>query len=78
MLLAARLAPAPGGYTSAMEREVQHEPQVLEGEDEIPHQPADRAEYTPGTATGIARLGLWVALGLFLVVLAVVIWAIAA
>jgi hypothetical protein len=64
--------------TADVEREVQHEPQVLEGEDEIPHQPADRADYTPGTATGIARLGLWVALGLFLVVLAVVIWAIAA
>jgi hypothetical protein len=61
-----------------LEHEVQHEPQVLEGEDEIPHQPADRADYTPGTATGIARVGLWVALGLFLVVLAVVIWAIAA
>ena len=61
-----------------LEHEVQHEPQVIEGEDEIPHQPADRAEYTPGTASGVARLGLWVALGLFLVVLAVVIWAIAA
>ncbi|MEX0673610.1 MAG: hypothetical protein WD981_08605 [Gaiellaceae bacterium] len=61
-----------------VEREVQHEPQVIEGEDEIPHQPADRAEYTPGTASGLARAGLWVALGLFLVVLAVVIWAIAA
>lgn len=61
-----------------LEHEVQHEPQVLEGEDEIPHQPADRADYTPGTATGVARIGLWVALGIFLVVLAVVIWAIAA
>jgi hypothetical protein len=61
-----------------VEHEVQHEPQVIEGEDEIPHQPADRAEYTPGTASGIARVGLWVALGLFLVVLGVVIWAIAA
>jgi hypothetical protein len=60
-----------------MEREVQHEPQVLEGEDEIPHQPADRADYTPGTASGVARVGLWVALALFLAVLAVVIWAIA-
>jgi hypothetical protein len=61
-----------------VEREVQHEPQVLEGEDEIPHQPADRDDYAPGTATGAARLGLWVALGLFVVMLAVVIWAIAA
>ena len=60
-----------------LEHEVQHEPQVLEGEDEIPHQPADRAEYTPGTASGMARAGLWVALGLFLVVLVIVIVAIA-
>ena len=77
MVLAVRLAPCPGGYTGAMEREVQHEPQVLEGDDEIPHQPADRADYTPGTASGVARIGLWLALALFLAVLAVVIWAIA-
>ena len=61
-----------------MEREVQHEPQVLEGEDEIPHQPADRADYAPGTATGAARVGIWIALALFLAVLAVVIVGIAA
>ncbi len=71
------MAASPGGYTRGMEREVQHEPQVLEGEDEIPHQPADRADYTPGTASGVARVGLWVALALFLAVLGVVIWAIA-
>jgi hypothetical protein len=73
-----RLGADAGGIRADVEREVQHEPQVIEGEDEIPHQPADRDEYTPGTASGMARAGLWVALGLFLVVLAVVIWAIAA
>jgi hypothetical protein len=65
------------GKTAGVEREVQHEPQVLEGDDQIPHQPADRAEYTPGTASGIPRAGLWIALIVFLVVLAVVIYAIA-
>jgi hypothetical protein len=30
------------------EREVQHEPQVIEGEDEVPHQPAPPLDpYTP-------------------------------
>ena len=61
-----------------MEREVQHEPQVLEGEDEIPHQPADRTDYTPAAPRGAARVGLWIALALFVGALAVVIWAIAA
>lgn len=56
---------------------MQHEPQVIEGRDEIPHQPADLDDYTPAAASGVPRLGLWVALVLFLAVLAVVIWAIA-
>jgi hypothetical protein len=62
-----------------MDREVQHEPQVLEGEDEIPHQPADLDDYTPADAdsAGLSRVGLWVALAVFLAVLAIVIWAIA-
>ena len=40
------------------EREVQHEPQVLEGEDELPRQPAPpRDPYTPepGPAPGERR-----------------------
>jgi hypothetical protein len=61
-----------------MEREVQHEPQVLEGDDEIPHQPADRAEYTPASASGRGRTALWIALALVLAVIAVVVYAIAA
>jgi hypothetical protein len=61
-----------------VEREVQHEPQVLEGDDEIPHQPADRADYTPGLASGTPRAALWIALALVLTVVAVVIYAIAA
>jgi hypothetical protein len=59
-----------------MEREVQHEPQVLEGEDEIPHQPADRTEFAPGFASGSARLALWVALAVVLAVVAVAVYAI--
>jgi hypothetical protein len=71
------LAPGALGKTGEMEREVQHEPQVLEGDDEIPHQPADRADYTPGPARGMGRLALAIALIVFVVALAVVIWAIA-
>lgn len=55
-----------------VEREVQHEPQVIEGEDEIPHQPADRTSYAPGPP----RAALWVALAIVVGVIAVVIWAI--
>lgn len=41
-----------------MEREVQHDPQVLEGEDELPRQPAPPVDpYTPepGPAPGERR-----------------------
>jgi hypothetical protein len=56
------------------EREVQHEPQVLVGEDEIPRQPADRTDYVPEPRVGRARLPLAAALLLLLGVLAVVVW----
>jgi hypothetical protein len=36
-----------------MEREVQHDPQVLEGEDELPRQPAPAVDpYTPEPGPG--------------------------
>jgi len=44
------------------EREVQHDPQVLEGEDELPRQPASTLDpYTPepGVGPGEAR-AFWV------------------
>jgi hypothetical protein len=60
-----------------MEREVQHEPQVIEGDDLIPHQPADRADYTPAAPYGRARTALWIGLLLVLgVVAALVIFVI--
>ena len=42
------------GYAPVMsEREVQHEPQVLEGEDELPRQPAPPLDpYTPEPGPG--------------------------
>jgi hypothetical protein len=46
------------GVTDEREHEVQHEPQVLEGEDELPRQPAPRLDpYTPepGPARGERR-----------------------
>ncbi|HEV8250289.1 MAG TPA: hypothetical protein VGQ15_09980 [Gaiellaceae bacterium] len=59
-----------------MEREVQHEPQVLEGDDLIPHQPADRTELDPAPApTDRARKALLLALLLILAFVAVlVVW----
>jgi hypothetical protein len=63
-----------------VEREVQHEPQVLEGDDLIPHQPADRTDVDPAAPpSGGPRVALWIALVIILgVVAAVVIYAIAA
>jgi hypothetical protein len=63
------------------EREVQHDPQVLEGEDDVPRQPAPPDDpYTPepGPRPGERRafriLPLaWLALG---IVVAIVVWAI--
>jgi hypothetical protein len=73
-----RLPPDGSGKNRGMEREVQHEPQVLEGDDLIPHQPADRDEYTPGEPYGRARVALWIALLIVLgFVAAIVIYAIA-
>jgi hypothetical protein len=62
------------------EREVQHEPQVLEGEDELPRQPTpQRDPFVPepgprpgeGRAFRIMRLA-WIPL---LIAIAIVIWA---
>ena len=64
----------------ADEREVQHEPQVLEGEDDVPRQPApllDPFTPEPGPRPGERRAfavmrWAWVPL---LIAVAVVIWA---
>jgi hypothetical protein len=63
-----------------MEREVQHEPQVLEGDDEVPRQPSPpRDPYTPepgprpGERTAFRALTwAWLALA---IVVALVVWA---
>jgi hypothetical protein len=64
------------------EREVQHDPQVLEGEDELPRQPSsplDPFTPEPGPAPGeekawkVMRLA-WVPIAI--AVVAIVIWAI--
>jgi hypothetical protein len=62
------------------EREVQHEPQVLEGEDEVPRQPAPPLDpYTPepGPRPG-ERRAFWVLRLAFVpiaIVVGIVIWA---
>jgi hypothetical protein len=62
------------------EREVQHDPQVLEGDDEVPRQPAPPLDpYTPepGPRAGeerafnVMRLA-WIPV---LIVIAIVVWA---
>ena len=59
------------------EREVQHEPQVIEGEDDVPRQPADRDSYAPAAPTRRTRAALWVALLVLLgVAAAIVLWAV--
>jgi hypothetical protein len=60
------------------EREVDRDPQVLEGEDEIPRQPADRdtapdAYEAEAPPTAKARLALWLALIVVLGVAALVL-----
>jgi hypothetical protein len=62
------------------EREVQHEPQVLTGEDELPRQPAPPLDpYTPepgpGPGEGRAFRTLWLALIPLLVAIAIVVIA---
>jgi hypothetical protein len=67
------------GDIRGVEREVQHEPQVLEGDDLIPHQPADRTEYDPAAPpTDRARAALMLGLVVMVVFVAVlVIWLLA-
>jgi len=61
-------------------REVQHEPQVLEGEDELPRQPAPRLDpYTPepGARPGERKAFnsmRWAVL-IVLIVVAIIVWA---
>ena len=62
------------------EREVQHDPQVLEGEDELPRQPASELDpYTPepGPRPGEQRAFnvLWLAWAAIAVVVAIVLYA---
>jgi hypothetical protein len=61
-------------------REVQHEPQVLEGEDRAPHQPASPVDpYTPETHARPGERNAWNAMRFawipILIVVGVVIWA---
>jgi hypothetical protein len=61
-------------------REVQHEPEVLEGEDTFPHQPASPVDpYTPETHARPGERKAWNAMRLawipILIVIAIVIWA---
>lgn len=63
------------------EREVQHEPQVLEGEDELPRQPAPPLDpYTPepGPAPGERRAFRVMRLAVVIVLIVVAIIVIAA
>ncbi len=66
-----------------MEREVQHDPQVLEGDDDVPRQPAgDRDPYVPEPGPGAGerrafRVLAWAWIPLAVVV-ALVVWAIVA
>ena len=62
------------------EREVQHDPQVLEGDDDLPRQPTMQADpYTPepgpgpgeGRAFGVMRLA-WVVIAAAVVVVVVI------
>jgi hypothetical protein len=64
------------------EREVQHEPQVLEGEDDVPRQPAPPLDpYTPepgpgpgeGRAFGVMRLAVVLVLVVVVVIVVVAI-----
>jgi hypothetical protein len=61
-------------------REVQHDPQVLEGDDSIPRQPASPVDpYTPETHARAGEEKAWNAMRLawipVLIVVAIVIWA---
>jgi hypothetical protein len=73
----------PNGYNPRVteEREVQHEPQVLEGDDELPRQPSpplDPFTPEPGARPGEQRAFrlLWLAIAILVGVGAVIaIWA---
>jgi hypothetical protein len=64
-----------------MEREVQHDPQVLEGDDDVPRQPSgDRDPYVPEPGPGPGerrafRVLAWAWIPIAVVV-ALVVWAI--
>lgn len=64
-----------------MEREVQHDPQVLEGDDDVPRQPsADRDPYIPEPGPGRGerrafRVLAWAWIPVAIVV-ALVVWAV--
>ena len=69
-----------GRMTEQEPREVQHEPQVLEGDDSIPRQPASPVDpYTPETHARPGEQKAWDAMRLawipILIVVAIVIWA---
>ena len=62
------------------EREVQHDPQVLEGEDELPRQPAPPLDpYTPEPGPRLGEWRAWRVMRLswivVAIVVAIVIWA---
>ena len=61
-------------------REIQHDPQVLEGEDISPHQPASPVDpYTPETHARPGERKAWNVMRLawipILIAIAIVIWA---
>jgi hypothetical protein len=56
------------------EREVQHDPQVLEGEDELPRQPSmPRDPYTPEPGPGPGELRAFRVMRLALIPIAIVV-----
>ena len=56
------------------EREVQHEPQVLEGEDELPRQPAPQLDpYTPEPGARPGERRAFAAMRLALIPIAIVV-----
>ena len=65
---------------SDQEREVQLDPQVIEGEDQVPRQPAplqDPFTPEPGPRPGDRRAFrvMWLAIAVLVVVIAIVVWA---
>ena len=61
-------------------REVQHEPQVLEGEDDVPRQPASPVDpYTPETHARPGEQRAWATMRLawipILIAVGIIVWA---